>query len=133
MAKLSSRAIQRTLEIVDRVKEKYKDQLWKEVYVDRDPETGESIKEMFEKALEVCTNEEERNYFQTALDTGIFNRKEEIPNVEIWQKIDKETNEEILKAVERKELPKLSAIILKKKARKYVRKNNSNSRETKKV
>jgi hypothetical protein len=129
---LSKKAQAYTLEIVSKVQKKYQNaELFVKVPLDRDPETGESVKEMFEKGLKEAKTREEKEYFKTALKSGVWDRVEEVPNMEVWNKINEEIDAEITKAVESGELPKLSLQIIKKKTRKYVRKHKRSSGETK--
>jgi hypothetical protein len=124
--KLSKSATEKTLAIVAEVMDKYKDRLYITVPLDRDPDSGMSVKDMLLE-FQAEAPEKKKKEIQLALDTGVYDRTEEIIDESIAYLIDKEIDEKILECVEKKELPKLSATFLKKKTRKYVRKLKKDS------
>ena len=128
MKKVSEEVTQTVLQITAKVFKDWQDRviLHKPKY--RDKESGMSLKEMVEVALnhEGNTPEDTKRY-QDYLKTGILDETEEVVDQEAADLYVKELDKTLLEAIDKGILPRDSLPLLKKKTRKYVRKIKGNS------
>ena len=128
MKKVSEEVTQTVLQITAKVFKDWQDRviLHKPKY--RDKESGMSLKEMVEVALnhEGNTPEDTKRY-QDYLKTGILDETEEVVDQEAADLYVKELDKTLLEAIDKGILPKDSLPLLKKKTRKYVRKIKGDS------
>lgn len=125
--KMSQQASEKVLKITQSLYEEWKDRLFVTKLVHQE------IKDMVllglndpEKKLNL--SEEEKAKLQSYLDSGVLEETEQVPDWGVAQEYEKELDKRLLEAIEKGDLPKYTLTFLKKKTRKYVRRNKSDNK-----
>ena len=128
MKKVPEQVTQIVLKITAKVFKEWQDRVILHMPKYRDKESGMSLKEMVEVALNHKGNTpEDIKRYQDYLKTGILDETEEVVDQEAAAMYIKELDKTLLEAIDKGILPKDSLPLLKKKTRKYVRKIKGNS------
>lgn len=124
---MSEKASKKVLEITQSLYEEWKDKLFVTRLVHQD------IKDIVLLGLndpdkKLNLSQSEKDKLQAYLDSGVLEEKEEVPDWEVAKEYEKALDAKLLEAIEKGDLPKYTLTFLKKKTRKYVRRNQSDNK-----
>lgn len=127
MKKISKGVEQKVLELTQSVYKEYEDRLFVEKLVHQD------LKDIVMIGLDdpegkLNLSQHEKDKLQAYLDSGILEQTEKVPDWNIAKEYEAEIDKRLLEAIEKGVLPKYTLTFLKKKTRKYVRRNKGDNK-----
>lgn len=124
---MSEKASKKVLQITQSLYEEWKDRLIVKKLIHQE------IKDMVLLGLNdpegrLNLSQDEKDKLQSYLDSGVLEETEDAPDWEVAKEYEKALDVKLLEAIEKGDLPKYTLTFLKKKTRKYVRRNKSDNK-----